>query len=330
MYAITDKEVQSISPYFGDFGGMILPDAFSIELHTLADDAKRILPTEDFQSLFETLLSRIPFSELRTKQTSDDGTVTLVKSQAKYYIVAGHIALAKCRGIAKLSLASENDGVLRFAAEISNDMGFQLSVFLSSRQATDETLVKDLTDFGASVDAISCVNLFDRPHMYAFQKFVGDREGTAFLADGAEVGCYPFPALSGLFASRFGMELRSRLPRRPDAVAATIQNGNGAVAAFRAFKDDACQFITVEEPVCQQFYVDSYGGATLSVRTAASGKHNNNLAGELCNLWRMAKVIRLGAENYTKTEQPTDRALMLIKERLGSYQSLLLVEGENE
>ena len=315
----TQKDAECIVPYFGDFGGLILPDAFSVEIHTLAEDAARILPTDEFNDCFASIVGRLPEPEIRK-----EGGASVVRSQAKYYIAAGHIALAACRGIVKLAISSLDDGVLRFAAAVCRDLGKNLYVALSAQQSADETLKQDLKDLGCEVDDASCAKLYDHPHMYSFQRFIGDRANTAFIADGANLGCYPFPALSGLFASRFGYAVREKLGETPAVVAATMRSGSAAVAAFRAFRDAGCRFVTVEEPICQQMYVDGYGSAILSVRPAGSSKYNHTIAAELCNMWRMAEVVRLGTENYSHAATATERALHLIAERLPEHGALLL------
>ena len=113
-----------------------------------------------------------------------------------------------------------------------------------------------------------------------------------------------------------------------DTVAATIKNGNAAIAVFRAYP--GARKITVEEPVSQQFYVDSYGGSTLSLRQAASAEHNRTVCAELVDMWRMAKVIRLGAENFSQAGSATERALNLIEKRVPEIETLLFMEGEDE
>ena len=330
MNLITKKDAENLQKYFGDFGGMIIPDAFTLELNSLVEDARAVLPGEEFNQLYRNITGKLPQPEVRTKTAANGMDVSIIRSQAKYYIAAGHITLALCRGVKKASIGCEdNNDVLRFTAHVCSELGLELHVYLSMAQSSDEALKADLTDQGCFVDDTSCVKLYNRPYMYAYQKFIGDRANSAFIAESTEVGCYPFPALSGLFAGQFGQKLRALIPS-PSAVAVTIKSGSAAVAAFRAYKDAACRLITVEQPVCQQFYVDSYGSATLSVRPAASSEYNHNIAPELCNMWRMAEVVRLGAENYHMSENATERALYLIENRLPAIESLLLVEGENE
>lgn len=330
MRAFHVNDAERIVPYFGDFGGMILPDAFSIELQDLIDDAKRLIPTTEFSTTFQRLAAMLPVPVLERRTLAGRNAAVVVKSQARYYIAAGHLALAACRKIGQASIGSSSDELLIYAAKASGELGIRLSVYLDRRQSGDGALKKALVEEGAVVDDTSCAKLYDRPYMYAFQQFIGNRAGSAFIADGAELGCYPFPALSGLFAEKFGETVRELLDQTPDTVAATIQNGNAALAAFRAFRDVDCRRITVEEPACQQFYADSYGSAMLSVRRAAGTGYNDNIAAELCNMWRMAEVVRLGAENYTRAADATERALLLIGRKLPACALLLLLEGEDE
>ncbi|MBQ6058520.1 MAG: hypothetical protein IJL39_00460, partial [Clostridia bacterium] len=170
---------------------------------------------------------------------------------------------------------------------------------------------------------------------YAFQKFNADVVGGTWIPYSTTVGPYPFPALGRLFAAEFGKKLAAILDH-PDAIVATMQNGESAVAAFAGYENSGATFVTVEEPVCQEFHGDYSGCLLLYMRYARKTEYSIAVSPIIANMWRMAKAIRLGADSYLEAEacdgicSASMRAFKLVSERLPDVASMIIVEGENE
>lgn len=318
--------------YFGDFGGILVPDAFTPDFFSFAEKAAAAVSSSCFRSCMEEMLKKLPAMKLTTV-TLRGRTVQCVRSQALHYMVAGHLALAKILG-SQYHYMGMNDGALAmFAAEICRDNDLHCHITLSRELSDDEMLRRALKELGAEVDDTTCGKLYNRPQAYAFQRYLGDRANSGFIPVGANLGAYPYPALSGYFAGLWGDALR-KLAAMPDTVAVTMLHGNAAVGAFRAYPD--CRRVTVEQPVCQQYHGEFCGCSLLMTRTAAPREFSITLAPELTEQWRMAKVIRLGAEDYCEAAPEAGlsseavRAVELMARRLPEAKYILLVEGENE
>ena len=319
--------------YFGDFGGIFVPDAFTPDFFDFARFAGACLPGAEFSACLRSMVAGLP--PVRTEKATINALhVEIARSQALFYMVAGHLALAKLRGSTFHYLGAEQGEIALFAARLCRENGMHCHITLSSALSQDTQLKETLSALGAEWDGETCEKLYDRPQAYAFQRYLGDRAGSGFIPVGANLGAYPYPALSGYFGGLWGARLRAALSELPDTVAATMLHGNAAVAAFRAFPD-LCR-ATVERPVCQQYHGEFCGCSLLMARTADSRKYAATLAPELTNLWRMAQVVRLGAEDYCEVPAPdgiraeTARAADIISRRLPEARRVLIVEGENE
>ena len=319
--------------YFGEFGGILIPDAFTPDVLHFAEEAEALVQTEAFSEAFSKALSFAPAEEIR-KETLYGRTFYIVPSRALYYMTAGHIALASLRGTAFNQIGTTDAKIAKFAADACEALGIGLSATLGTALSDDEDLGRYLAEKGVSVDRETCGKLYDRPQAYAFQKYLGNRAESSFIPVGQALGPYPFTALTGLFGGQWGKALRAAMPEVPEAAAATMLQGNAALSVFRAFPE--CRKITVERPVPQEYHGEFCGASLLMVRPSADHKYAVPLAPEVTDGWRMAEIVRLGAGDYSEAEgtdgisSDTVRAAALIAKRLPELSSVLLVEGQNE
>lgn len=333
---ITERDASGIQPYFGDFGGMLIPDSFMPDLLAFAGDAKRIVTSDAFETYRRAALEEAPRLASVQAAAREGIAVYAVPSLARYYIAAGHLALAKARETGIVNVGAESEALARFAASACRRLGLSCHMTLSRELSEDVALKDALVKCGCEIDDTTCAKLYNRPEAYAFQRYIGNRLGSGFIPFGAEVGAYPFPALSGLFGELFGRELVETLPQLPDGVAVTMQNGTAAVAVFRALESADCARITVEEPVCQEFHGEYCGCATLTVRLSRPTEYHTTICPQLADMWRLAKAVRLGCDSYYTAEAEDGlsaaacRAAHLVRERMPELGSLLIVEGEDE
>lgn len=319
--------------YFGDFGGILVPDAFTPDIFTMATEAEIVLNSKEFMPCFKAILTEIPSMKIRHVER-DGRHIQIVCSQALYYMVAGHLALSKLRKCKFNFIGCEDADIALFAAKVCQKAEMHCHITLGKTLSNNKKLKEELQSWGVELDDSTCAKLYDRPQAYAFQKYLGNRSDSCFIPVGANLGCYPYPALSGFFGGIWGEKLKDAVEAAPDVVVATMLHGNSAVAAFRAF-GTSC-LATVEQPICQQYHGEFCGCSMLMVRTAAYREFSVTLAPELTDMWRMARVLRLGAEDYCRGSEcdglsvATNRAIEIVSRRLPETRSLLIVEGENE
>ena len=318
--------------HFGDFGGILVPDAFTPDFFSFAARADRVVRSEEFKACMAVMLEKVPAMEVVTAEVNGK-TVQSVRSQALYYMVAGHLALETLLESRYHYTGMTDEKLACFAAEICREHGMHCLITLDRRLSEDAALKERLAALGAEIDDATCAKLYDRPQAYAFQRYLGDREHSGFIPVGTSLGAYPYPALGGYFGSMWGEKLRTAV-KKPDLVAATMLHGNAAVAAFRAFPD--CRLATVEQPICQQYHGEFCGCSLLMVRTAKPREYSVTIAPELADMWRMAKVVRLGTEDYCEASPEAGlsasavRAVDIISRRLPEAEHILVVEGEDE
>lgn len=336
MSRVFEQDASSIQPYFGDFGGMLIPDSFMPDLLAFAEDARQIVVTDAFETWRRKALEGVAAPVLAHAGEQEGVMLYLAPSRARYYVAAGHLALARVRGTAVVNIGAKSAALARFAAAACSKLGLHGHITLSRSLSSDEALKEELKSYGCALDDTTCVKLYNRPEAYAFQRYIGNRPGSSFIPFGAEVGAYPFPALSGLFGELFGRDLIEQLPSMPDGVAVTMQSGTAAVSVFRALENVGCARITVEEPVCQEFHGEYCGCVTLSVRFSRPTEYHTVICPQLADMWRVAGVRRLGCDNYYQAKAEggvsaaARRAAHLVRARLPEIRSLLIVEGEHE
>ena len=334
MQISNDLSRPNLDRYFGEFGGILVPDAFTPEILNFAKEAEIIIPGKQFKECFETIVNDIDDPEVRI---INDGNIKfyIVNSQAFYWMTAGHIALACARGSKYNHIGIENADIARFVARQFKKFGMTCTITLSAELSANKNLIYELEKIGASVDSTTCVKLYNRPQAYAFQKYLGNRTESSFIPVGTNLGPYPFPALSGLFGGQWGKKIESIIGKdNIEMVCATMLHGNAADAILRGFSGK--KFATIEKPICQEYTGEFCGCLLLMVRTAAYNEYSITICPKVADMWRKAESMRLGAADYREFDAAagisatTTRAINLIKSNVPDVKSVLVVEGENE
>lgn len=324
-----------LQKYFGDFGGMLIPDSFIPDLYKLAEEAKEMIKGEEFRRYYRILTESLP-PMIFIKDKTDELQVTRVPSQALYYIVSGYIAFARAKGSQYNYVGVDTKEMAAFVAESCQKLNLGCSIILEKSLANETQLIQKLRKCGAEIDGETCARLYNRPQAYAFQKYLGNRQESSFIPVGTHLGPYPFPALGEIFAGEFGRKVRDHMGEVPDVVAATMLHGNAAVAAFAGYRGTSCRLVTVEGPMCQEYNGEFCGCSLLMARPAEPSEYAVTLCPQISNMWRMAEAIRLGTESYIEGEAAktmtaaSARAIRLINLRIPEAKRILIVEGENE
>ena len=333
--ALFKKELR-LARWFGDFGG----DAFDNDFVTQPDKGPQIinaLCAEDFEPCFREILSAILPAPLRINSVFlQRGTeLLLAPAYGKYYSLAGQLALARMQKKTQIYTATYSREVAQAVATACQRFGFELTIFLGAKLSQDAQLVQTLKDQNHHVDHQMSSELLDLPYFY-LEPGITDRSTSFVLQAGANYGNYPQPALVGVLAGLYGQDLKRALPTTPECLVVPISDGTEAIGAFKAFMEDECRLITVEEAVSQEYHIVDYFSYTLSTRSADAEKPNTTICPELAYWWRQGKVLRLGCDRIrpVNTSDLVDAGLSPLTARAAAlaleqkeFHRMLVLEG---
>lgn len=320
--------------WFGDFGGDLSTGDLDERPARRAGEIQSLLPGAAFEEEFGRVLALVrPQPPAVRRQTTAGGrTLLCVPDVAWKYNLAGQLALARLRGVRHLCAGTFRKEQALAAAAACEALGLRLSLMLGRLPGADEALVRQLEQHGCEVDAQSCVQMFDLPHLYAPKLFsMEDPEVEAFPF-AANYGDYPAPALAGALAGLYGKWLRARVGV-PDVVAVPIADGTGAVGVLSAYIDEPCRCATVERPIAQEYH----NGETLTTRAADNEEDNTVICPQLAHWWRSARVLRLGCDRFRPVDTSgwaglglsgaAARAAALADQAVPEWKTMMIVEG---
>lgn len=322
-----------IEKKFGDFGGLFMSDIFTLFMEDLALDIKHVLNTNGFFLEYDKTLDLFSPEEIRFQEITlqNNKTVFMAQSQALMNIMAGHLAIAKCLDIKTVCAGVTSIQQAYLLAKVCSELNIHLMVFLGRGISQDEILLKKIEELGCEIDTEKCETLFDNPSMYAFLAFNSKPKERYFLPLFANIGPYPFPSLTSIFACRFGSELLGNFPSSIDCIAVPINTGTNALGIFKPIINSGKTLITIE-PFFSQERRDASCGAITQITSSIEGERI--LCPELVYWWRMGKVIRLGGEYcgpYRIFDQGlpshVNRAIELTMDRVNFNKFLILITG---
>jgi tryptophan synthase beta subunit len=286
--------------YFGDFGGIFVPDAFTPDLDRLAEESGKIILSDSFDKNFKAALNAVGVTEIKLARFEIQGgcRVTHTFSQAEYYNIAGQVALGKERQAELQVCGAETAGFALAFAQANLALKTRGKVFLNQKMAENLELIAKLNELGCEIETKTCQELFNIPQMYAFQKYMESRNRRHFVPLEANIGPYPFPALVGYFANIYGKKLVANLSDFPDVCVAQITTGTNAIGVFQALANSNCKLATVEDPVVLEKHGAFCGDFTLFTRQDSRQEANTIICPQLADAWRKGRVIRLGCDHF--------------------------------
>lgn len=328
-----------LEEWFGDLGGSVFGSDFDDELKRNVSEIEKVLKSETFEKLFNGILKNIFPDEIQIKTYDIEGRkIMTVPSNGKYYIIAGQLALARIFNKNEIFVGSYSGELLITAAEACKKEGFKMTAILSEKLSSDIELRQKLKLLGCTVDAETCVSLYDFPERYAASAASSKRipDSPAFeMCLTANSGNYPQPSLVGSLAAIYGIKLRQMVKDHVDCIVTPILDGTEAISIFKAFENDDVKKITIENKVAQEYH----NGETILTRSADHEENNMTLCPELVNWWRMGKVKRLGCDRVRPVDtkifnekgigDTTARALAITVERFEDKR-ILVLEGCDE
>lgn len=325
--------------FFGDFGGDYNVNSTSIfRFPDVIPLYESTLQSETFDRYFNECLAEIidPDYEIRSFTSASGVSIDVVEDYSIEYNIAGQFALALALDRDTVYIGTYFKDVALMCSKLCNKYDLKLKIWLSSALSKDEDLVLELQKYG-DVDSTSCEAFLDEPHAYIGAPFTDPAPGLV-INDTANYGTAPSPALAGLLASIFGVDIKNKSNNRHyDGIVVPVVEGTNAIGTMKSYLDSGSVLMTVEETIAQEYHMTDHSCYTLSVRRADHNERNITLAPELVYWWRQALVKRLGCDRFKKVDyqdiehlklnELTKRAIALALED-GDYSSLLVVEAK--
>ena len=243
---------------FGSYGGRHVPEPLEDALAELAGAFDEIVPTEEFQSEFRSILAEYagrPTPITHAKTLSDRWGVDVYLKREdllhggahKINNCVGQALLAKKAGKERL-IAETGAGQHGTAtAMVGALFDLDTEIYMGKKDVERQKMnVFRMRLMGAEVNEVTRggEGLADAVDA-ALEDFAANMEETHYLV-GSVVGPDPFPRMVREFQSVIGEEAREQIQDRigglPDAAVACVGGGSNAIGLFHAFRDDDVAF----------------------------------------------------------------------------------------
>lgn len=268
--------------YFGNFGGIFVPELLIPPLRELEQAMSEILPGTEFQAKLDDLLRNyagrktpLTYCENLSKKL---GFHLWLKREDLLHTGAhkinntlGQALLAKMMG--KTALVAETGagqhGVATAASAARMEM--DCTIFMGAEDVIRQSPnVQRMKLLGAKVVAVESGSCTLKDAINAALRYWISSQKTTHYCFGTAAGPHPFPTLVRNFQSVIGRETREQMiektGRLPDRVVACVGGGSNAIGVFHPFiEDTTVKLIGVEaagtgEPGC-------YNSAPLNLGT---------------------------------------------------------------
>jgi tryptophan synthase beta chain len=252
------NESDEASGDFEGFGGRHVPEPMLEPLEQLANAFDEIVPTEEFQTEFRSILEAYagrPTPLYHAERLSEEyGAEIYLKREDllhggahKINNTVGQALLAKKAGKERL-IAETGAGQHGTAtAMVGALFGLDTEVYMGKKDVERQKMnVFRMRLMGAQVNPVTQggAGLADAVDV-ALEDFMENMDDTHYLV-GSVVGPDPFPRMVREFQSVIGEEAREQAIEQigglPDACVACVGGGSNAIGLFHAFRDDDVAF----------------------------------------------------------------------------------------
>lgn len=241
--------------FFGEFGGMFVPENFKPVLFRLDEEFEKALHDESFEKEVYDLLKEYSgrptplYYAKRLTEHYGKGKIYLKREDLnhtgahKINNVIGQCLLAKRMG-AKKVIAETGAGQHGVAtATVAALLGLECEVFMGEtdifRQRTNVDRMKLL---GAKVNSVTQGTKTLADACDAAIEYWLNHSDEVFYVLGSAVGPHPYPKMVHYFQSLISVEARQQIlekeGRLPNYVVACVGGGSNAVGMFAAFLED--------------------------------------------------------------------------------------------
>jgi tryptophan synthase beta chain len=241
-------------PYFGPYGGRIVPEALMAALDQLELAFHQAVADAGFKGQLDQLLANYagrPTPLTEVPRFADSGARVFLKRED-----LAHTGSHKINNVLGQALLTKRLGKHRVIAETGAGqhgvatataaalMGLECVIYMGLEDTRRQALnVARMRLLGAQVVPVATgsATLKDAINE-ALRDWVANVETTNYVF-GTAAGPHPFPALVRHFQSVIGTEARAQVlakaGRLPDAVVACVGGGSNAIGLFSGFVDDA-------------------------------------------------------------------------------------------
>ena len=243
-----------LNPYFGEFGGMYVPQILMPALRQLEEAFVSAQKDPEFQAQFNDLLKNYAGrpTALTKCQNITAGTNTTLYLKREDLLhggahktnqVLGQALLAKRMGKTEI-IAETGAGQHGVAtATVAAMMGMECEIFMGKEDTIRQALnVYRMRLLGAKVHAVeSGTGTLKDAVSETFREWTSRIDDTHYVL-GSVMGPYPFPTIVRDFQSVISREIKQQIMekegRLPDAVLACVGGGSNAMGAFYEFIPD--------------------------------------------------------------------------------------------
>ena len=243
-----------LNPYFGEFGGMYVPQILMPALRQLEEAFVSAQKDPEFQAQFNDLLKNYAGrpTALTKCQNITAGTNTTLYLKREDLLhggahktnqVLGQALLAKRMGKTEI-IAETGAGQHGVAtATVAAMMGMECEIFMGKEDTIRQALnVYRMRLLGAKVHAVeSGTGTLKDAVSETFREWTSRIDDTHYVL-GSVMGPYPFPTIVRDFQSVISREIKQQIMekegRLPDAVLACVGGGSNAIGAFYHFIED--------------------------------------------------------------------------------------------
>lgn len=245
---------EASGPYFGEFGGMWMPESLIAAMDELEDTFEKAKADpeflEEFQRLSREYANRPSLLTHAERLSQRLGTNVWLKRED-----LNHTGSHKINNVLGQALLTQKMGKTRVIAETGAGQhgvatatacayfGLECVIYMGEEDTERQALnVARMQLLGAKVIAVQngSRTLKDAINE-ALRDWVANVETTHYML-GTAAGAHPFPAMVRYFHHAIGSEAREQFLAAtgglPDAVTACVGGGSNAIGMFHAFLDD--------------------------------------------------------------------------------------------
>lgn len=249
-YNLPDKD-----GFFGEFGGMFVPENFKPVLRKLDEEFEKAIKDENFEKEVYELLKEYSgrptplYFAKRLTEHYGKGKIYLKREDLnhtgahKINNVIGQCLLAKRMGAHKV-IAETGAGQHGVAtATVAALLGLECEIFMGETDMfRQRSNVDRMRLLGAKVNAVSQGTKTLADACDAAIEYWLNHADEVFYVLGSAVGPHPYPKMVHAFQSVISVESRQQIlekeGRLPDYVVACIGGGSNAIGAFAAYLED--------------------------------------------------------------------------------------------
>ncbi|MEM9242748.1 MAG: tryptophan synthase subunit beta [Pseudomonadota bacterium] len=250
--------------YYGDFGGMFMPELLATAMQALADEFERVKTDHTFKNTLTTLLQQYagretPLTEVKNFRQACEGPQVFLKREDLLHTGAHKInnALGQCllaKQMKKTRVIAETGAGQHGVATATAcaHFGLQCDIYMGEidrqRQLPNVEKMKLLGANVISVDSGS-KTLKDAVNA-AMRDYAASFSNTHYCL-GSALGPYPYPQMVAYFQAVIGDEVKRQckntIGKNPDTIIACIGGGSNAIGIFSAFlNDESVKLVGVE------------------------------------------------------------------------------------